>query len=392
MQILPYVLTTIPFAFLAYSYIIYPLALKVVSHFVPPSKKWEAPVDVPNLTITIPCYNEERSIGATIESVLALDYPRDRLQVLIVSDASTDRTDEIVRSYQNRGVELLRLEVRRGKTGAENAATPFIRGEIVMNTDATIRIVPGSLKKLVAAFQDPTVGVASGRDISVGDTESAIAKGESGYVGYEMWVRSLETRLGGIIGASGCFFASRVQLHDELFPEALSRDFASCLIAKEMGFRAVSVDEAQCLVPRARSIRAEFRRKVRTMARGLDTLYFKRAFLNPSRYGWFTVKLFSHKLSRWVSQLTLPLGVIGVILISIEAPWTDPIVLSCTATLGLIALASWFWPEGRRMPAILAVPGFFLWAYVAGFVAWMKFFLRERNPIWEPTRRAGVQG
>lgn len=390
METLAVVLTAIPFAFLLYSYIVYPAVLKVVSLFRPVPTKWGEPPEWPTLTITIPCYNEERSIAGTIESLLALDYPPDRRQILIISDASTDRTDEIVRSYADRGVELLRLPVRKGKTGAENAATPHVRGELVMNTDATIRILPGALKKLVAVFQDPTIGVASGRDISVGDAGTAVDKGESGYVGYEMWVRSLETRVGTIIGASGCFFASRVQLHDELFPEALSRDFASCLIARENGFRAVSVDEACCLVPRARSIRSEFRRKVRTMARGLDTQYFKRDFLNPFKHGWFTVMLFSHKLSRWVSQLVLPLGVMGVILLAIEDPWTDPYILAGTGLLAAIAALSWYWPEGKRMPAVIAVPGYFLWAYLAGFVAWTKFLQRERNPMWEPTRRPEV--
>src|SRR4029077_5680589 len=106
-------------------------------------------------------------------------------------------------------VELLRTPVRSGKTAAENAALAHLRGEIIVNTDATIRIPPASLKPLIRVFQDPTIGAASGRDLSVGDVRAEVSQGESGYVGYEMWVRSLETRVGSIVGGRGCVFALR---------------------------------------------------------------------------------------------------------------------------------------------------------------------------------------
>jgi cellulose synthase/poly-beta-1,6-N-acetylglucosamine synthase-like glycosyltransferase len=344
------------------------------------------------ITLTIPCYNEERSIGATIESLLALPYPADRRQILIISDASTDRTDEIVGSYADRGVELLRLPVRGGKTAAENAAAALVRGEIVVNTDATIRIEAGALKKLARVFQDPTIGVASGRDISVGSVHAGANRGESGYVGYEMWVRRLETRVGTIVGASGCFFASRRELHDALFPEALSRDFASCLIAREHGYRSVSVDEASCLVPRAASLQAEYRRKVRTMARGLDTLFFKRRVMNPFRFGGFSLMLISHKLCRWLFQLTLPLGVIGLVLLAAEGHRWAAVALGAGAIAAMLGLVAMRWPAGKPMPAVLAVSAFALWSNLAGLVAWLKLAQGERNPVWEPTRRPAPTG
>src|SRR5690606_39198192 len=122
---------------------------------------------------------------------------------------------------------------------------------------------------------------------SVGDLSAEGNQGESGYVGYEMRVRALETRLGSIVGASGSFFAMRREIHEPDFPEQLSRDFASALMAVERGFRAVSVEEAICLVPRTRSLRTEFRRKARTMARGLETLWYKRHLMNPLKHGAF---------------------------------------------------------------------------------------------------------
>lgn len=390
MHTLPYILVAIPIAFLIYSYFLYPVFLKVAGVFTPARIQSGEPAKWPRLTITIPCYNEERSIAATIENLLALDYQEDKRQILIISDASTDRTDDIVRSFSDRGVELLRLPERRGKTAAENAAAVRVRGDIVVNTDATIRILPRSLRALVAVFQDPAIGVASGRDISVGNFESAGTHGESRYVDYEMWIRSLETRVGTIVGASGCFFATRRVLLDAQFPEALSRDFASCLIAREHGYRSVSVDAALALVPRAQSLRAEYHRKVRTMARGLATLHFKRHLLNPIRYGGFGVMLFSHKLCRWLFQLTIPLLVPAAVMVAIESPWTAPPLLAGSALLGGTAALAWWWPNGRPMPRLLSAPGYFTWSTVAGLVAWIRFFRREYQPVWEPTRRPDV--
>src|SRR5262249_11149857 len=154
----------LPLLLIGYAYLGYPLMLQVLGWFRPPVRQLPEPDQWPTITIVVPAYNEERVIGRTIESLLALDYPAQRRHIIVLSDASTDGTDEIVRSYGDRGVQLLRQPERRGKDAGEIAALPHIQGEIVVNTDATIRIHSEALKPLVRAFEDPTVGVASGRD------------------------------------------------------------------------------------------------------------------------------------------------------------------------------------------------------------------------------------
>jgi cellulose synthase/poly-beta-1,6-N-acetylglucosamine synthase-like glycosyltransferase len=382
-------LIAIPVALFVYAYLLYPLLLRLLAGGRPPTAAVPDPAEWPAISISLPAYNEERSIRETLEALLRLDYPADRRQILVISDASTDRTDEIVREYASRGVELLRLPRRAGKTAAENAGAPHLRGDIVVNTDATIRIPPDSLKPLVRVFQDPSIGVASGRDISVGRAELEANQGESGYVGYEMWIRSLETRAGTIVGASGCFYAIRRSLVNSLFPEALSRDFASPLRAREAGFRTVSVDEAVCYVPRTVSLNSEFRRKIRTMARGLETLWYKRALMNPVRHGRFAWMLVSHKLCRWLVHLTLPLALIGLGLLAVEWPLARAALALVTLVL-LAGVVTMRWPEGRRVPAPMALAGFFVAVNLAGLLAWWKALRGERNPIWEPTRRPGT--
>ena len=382
------ILLAIPIALFAYAYLVYPLILRFIAARRPSAGSVSDPPEWPSISISLPAYNEERSIGQTLEALLALEYPADRRQILVISDASTDRTDEIVRGFAGRGVELLRLPVRSGKTAAENAAASHLRGEIVINTDATIRIPPHALKPLVRVFQDPTIGVASGRDVSVGRVDQEGNRGESGYVGYEMWLRSLETRVGSIVGASGCFYAIRRSLVNPIFPEALSRDFASPLRAKEFGYRTVSVDEAVCYVPRTTSLRAEFRRKIRTMARGLETLWYTRSLLNPRRYGLFAWMLLSHKLCRWLVHLTLPLALAGLAILAPEFVLAEILLIVgvVVAAVGAFALAA---SETRRLPLPLAIAGFIVAVNVAALAAWWKALKGERNPIWEPTRRPG---
>jgi glycosyltransferase involved in cell wall biosynthesis len=381
------VLILVPSALFAYAYLGYPAALWIAGRFKRAPNQSD-PTAWPSITVVIPAYNEEASIRRTLEAVLALDYPTDRRQILVVSDASNDRTDEMVSAFRPAGVELVRLQERGGKTAAENAAVAHARGEIIVTTDASVRALPGSLKPLIRVFQDPTVGVASGRDVSVGDLEAETNRAESGYVGYEMWIRGLETRLGSIVGASGCFYAVRRQLADMAFPPELSRDFAAPLAARERGFRSVSVDAAVCLVPRTRALGTEYRRKVRTMARGLATLWYKRDLLNPVRYGGFALMLFSHKLCRWMGSLTLAGVLIGLIILAPGHPVAA--VATGVAVLGiLVGVIGLRWPPGRRVPAPVAVAGFALAANAAAVAAWGRVLRGQTSPHWEPTRRPG---
>ena len=387
-MILGGVLFLLPVALAAYAYALYPALLRAIA-VRRRSPQLADPAIWPMLTITVPAYNEESTIRTAIEGLLALDYPTDRRHIVVISDASTDRTDDIVREFSGLGVELLRMPQRKGKSAAENAAGAVIRGEIVVNTDATIRIPRNALKALIRVFQDPTVGVASGRDVSIGQEAIEGNSAESGYVGYEMWVRSLETRVDSIVGASGCFYAIRAAIYDSEFPQELSRDFASAILAKEHGLRAVSVQEARCLVPRTVSLESEYRRKVRTMARGLETLWYKRHMMNPRRYGLFAFMLVSHKLCRWLVPLLLPLAPIGLAVASEQSLVARSGFFLAVALL-VAGLIGWRWPHRRRAPMLLAVPGYLVAAVAAAFAAWTKALRHQHNALWEPTRRPAL--
>lgn len=374
-------------ALVFYTFIGYPALLRAIGRVRrAPAQPRTLPPEPPYLSITVPAYNEERQIAAALDALLALEYPADRRQILVVSDCSSDRTDEIVRSYADRGVELLRLERRTGKTGAEAAARPLLRGDIILNTDASVRLHPAAARHLVAALGDPTVGVASGRDISVARSDDDANAGESGYVGYEMAVRRLETAISGIVGSSGCLYAIRRELHMVPLPPDLSRDFGSALIAREHGLRAVSVDDALCYVPRTPSLRREFRRKVRTAARGLRTLLHKRHLMNPFRHGLFAWMLFSHKLCRWLLPWAFAAGLLACLALARVHAWAFAAALAAGIALAVAAIA-WRMPEDVRLPRPLALPAYFVTGMLATMVAWFRLFAGQRDAVWEPTRR-----
>jgi cellulose synthase/poly-beta-1,6-N-acetylglucosamine synthase-like glycosyltransferase len=379
-------------ALLVYTYVGYPtilwlagLARRSRTQAFGPGDEW------PMVSISIAAYNEEAQIRELIKSLLALDYPRDRLQILITSDGSSDATNAIIGEYAARGIELLEMPERSGKTRAENAASQLLRGEIIVNTDASTRILPNSLKPLVAAMRDPSVGCASGRDVSVSAEQSDANRGESGYVGYEMAVRDLETRLSGIIGASGCFYAIRAELHRLPLPGPLSRDFAAALKAREHGYRAVSVPDATCLVPRGQSLRKEYRRKVRTIARGMRTLWFKRGLMNPFREGVFAWMLLSHKVSRWLLPWAALASLLGLVVLAPRRTWAA-VLLAMAAALIVLAALGWLLAERPKLPKLLSAPAFLLAGNIAAAHALLRVLGGGEDALWEPTRREVVKG
>lgn len=386
MIIVAAILASLPIVLGVYAYVVYPAALRVIAAVRVGHLNLESAPSLPVVTIVVPAYNEGHQIRATIEALLAQDYPSVLRQILVLSDASTDDTDAVVMEYVNRGVELLRMEARSGKTAAENASIPMIRGSIVVNTDASVRLDPAAVRRLVEAMRDPSVGVASTRDVSV--TSSAAAnRAEGSYVGYEMRIRTLETRTGGIVGASGSGYAIRLALHKTKVREDLSRDFSAALTAYRNGFVAVSVEDAVCYVPRSLSLEREYRRKVRTISRGMETLYFNRDLLDPIVHGWFAWKLWSHKICRWLVPISAVPAAIGLVFLASEFPIMTWFV-GIAALLAVLAIVGARWPDGRTLPAWL--PGGVLGLLAANLAvlhsAW-RFAHGHHDHVWEPTRR-----
>jgi len=395
MRVVALTLIAVPAALFVYAYALYPAILSVAGRRRRASVPGE-PAEWPPITLVVVAHNAAHRLRRTLDHLLAADYPADRRQILLVSDASTDGTDDIAREYADRGVELHRVEPRGGKTAAENAAGHLVRGDVVVSTDATLIVPPGSVKALVRHFSDPSVGVVSGRGVSIASEADAAAArktaGEARYLGYETRVRGLEARFGSIMGATGQLYAQRRELFQvALLPTFLTRDFASALIAHERGYRSLQEDDAPCLVIRNTSLRREYERKARTIVLGLDTLFAYPHLLDPMRYGAFAFMLLSHKLCRWLVYLLAPVALIALGVLAAES-WLAYWALVATLLLLAAGLAGIYWPRSRPVPALLAACGFAVASGSAGVAGWYRFFTGQHATVWKPTERVAGSG
>jgi len=213
---------------LFYTYAGYPLLLVLVS--VLRSRTIQRGEVEPTVSVIITAYNEERDLSAKLENTLALDYPRELLEIIVASDCSSDRTDEIARGFAGRGVQLHRQTQRLGKTAAQNAAVEKAHGEIILFSDATSLYQPDTIRATMPSFADPSVGCVAGRLEYIDGSDSRVGRGARSYWSYETFLKRHESRVGSLIGASGCLYAVRRSAYVPLYHEACS-DF---IIATKM--------------------------------------------------------------------------------------------------------------------------------------------------------------
>ena len=371
---------------IAYAYVGYPLLLRVLAAMKIRSRSPGSGPDIsgtlPSVSVIVPVHNEEAVIAAKLDNLAALDYPRERLQVLVVSDGSTDRTTGIVRARECEGLRLLEVTERGGKARALNCGLTHARGDVVCFTDASIMLDPDALKALARNFNDPAVGCASGEDVI------RAGGGERLYGAYELGIRRLESAVSSIVGASGSFYAQRRHLCPE-FPEGLAPDFLSVLDTVGRGFRAVSDPAATGTMTSLASSRAEFQRKVRTLLRGMATLRARIGMLNPLRHGVFALLLFSHKLMRWWAPFFLMLLLVANAFL-LDSPLYVAFLAGQVAFYGLALLAGVGVGIVRdSLPGKVAL--YFTVVNLATLVAWWKFARGARQEIWTPTQRESAR-
>ena len=259
---------------IAYTYAGYPLLLMLLSKFL--GKPVRRNDSTPPVTVIIAAYNEERDIAQKLENTLALDYPHSKLEVLVTSDCSSDRTDEIVRSFADRGVRLHRQEERLGKTAAQNAAVEKATGEVLLFSDATTHYEPDVLRRLVPAFADDTVGCVTGNVVYSHDADSSVSHGTRSYWNYEFLLKKHESAITSLIGVCGCMYAVRKSAYVPLYHEACS-DFLMATTMVRQGLRAVYEPDAVCVEEPNVKGSKELAVRVRIITQTLADLWRNRA-------------------------------------------------------------------------------------------------------------------
>jgi len=370
-----------------YAYFGYPAALYALLK-LGKKRRRGAPVAAPqSVSVIVTVRNESRVIREKLANTLALEFggkpaAQAGVQIIVASDASDDDTDAAVLEYRDQGVELVRLDARGGKEQAQKKAVEAARGEIVVFTDAKIRLNKDALDRFADYFTDPLVGSVSSIDRIEGE-----GSGEGMYVRYEMFLRALESDYSTLVGLSGSCFAVRKSIAEKLQVDIPS-DFALTLETRKAGLAGVHAPEIVGTYQAVASEGAEFQRKVRTVLRGITALFSRAEVMNVGRFGTFAWQVISHKLCRWLVPWAFVLGWIFSILGSGESKLLLLINLGYFVFAGLAA-AAWF-SDGCKQKIWCRLPLFFVVVNAGIAVAWWNFLTGKRTVAWNPSDKGAA--
>jgi cellulose synthase/poly-beta-1,6-N-acetylglucosamine synthase-like glycosyltransferase len=342
----------------------------------------------PSVTLIIAAYNEENVIAERLDNALAMDYPRDRLQILVASDGSTDATDDIVASYASKGVLLLSLP-RRGKIRTLNAAVARASGKILVFSDANIMCRADTLRELVANFADPSVGGVAGHTTYTLDPASESSSyGERLYWRYDTWLKKLESQTGSIVSAHGGLYAIRRVLFRPIVDGAVTDDFAISTAVIAHGYRLVFEPNALATEVAVPETKREFRRRVRLMTRGLRGVFLRRRLLNPRKYGFYSVVLASHKLARRLVPVSLAILGVASIAAWSHGPLYQAAVLAQVFFYGMASVGFLLRRSRIGRLRLLYIPFYYCMANVACSLAWVHALRGRRIEVWQPQRQS----
>ena len=337
------------------------------------------------VALIIPVNNGEKEIDAKLRNCLALEYPRDMMDIHVVSDGSTDRTVEIVNSYASQGVHCLALPKRVGKVAAQNQVLPHVKADILVFTDVGILVPPTALKDIVSNFADESIGVVSCRDEIVSHENS---HGDSLYIRYDMAIRKCAAGVGSLIGVTGGFYAVRHEIADGGWEPAFPPDFYVALRALKMGYRVVEDSRVTARYYTPASDSRELERKVRTITRGMSAFFANLSLLNVFKYPLVAVQLLSHKLLRWISPILLMIcfTTSGILALRGEVLFQVLFALQIflLGTGALLAFVSW---KKNVTSKIYLVPRLFFMFSFAILLSWKNFLTGKRIVLWQPTVR-----
>ncbi|MBI4526178.1 MAG: glycosyltransferase family 2 protein [Deltaproteobacteria bacterium] len=381
----PLVITFLSFGLLLYAYAGYPAFLWILSLF----KRGEecersALSDWPEVSILISAYNEERVIGERINNILALDYPKEYLEILIGSDGSTDRTCQIVKSYQSEKIRLIAFEKRRGKASVLNDLMRAARGEIVVLTDANTFFQPDAVRELVRALRfSPSACAVVGRLELRSSAKSGNLDGA--YWRYETWIKKLESRFGAVLGANGAIYAFWREQYAPLPQQAIVDDFLIPMLMRlRSGGRVFFVPSATAWETSPERVRDEFKRRVRIGAGDLQALTWTWRLLLPWQ-GMVALTYFSHKVLRWLGPWLMLFGFGGNLWL-LGDPVFEMIFIGQISFYGLGLSAGLF----RRLPVLGFVAfaaRYFLVLNAGLFVGFAHLSLGMARPFWATAPR-----
>ncbi|MGL4518291.1 MAG: glycosyltransferase family 2 protein [Phocaeicola sp.] len=381
-------LALVVYTYLGYGALLW-LLVKVRNRVKPRRKFAKQAANYPEVTLFITAFNEEAVVQEKMKNCQTLNYPKEKLRIVWVTDGSNDNTNQLLKKYPD--VKVLYTPERKGKTAAMNRGMAFVKSPLVVFTDANTALNPAAIDEIVHCFENKKVGCVAGeKRIEMEKKEQAASGGEGIYWKYESFLKKLDSDLYSTTGAAGELFAIRTALFEEMPDDTLLDDFVLSMHIVQKGYRIAYCHKAYAVERGSASMEEEKKRKVRIAAGGLQSIYRLRGLLNPFKYGIFTFQYLSHRVLRWSVTpfalfLLLPINLL--LLQTIQENWLyTTLFLLQLLFYGSSLYGSYLAQRGRNH-RLLYIPYYFLFMNT-NVLKGVNYLNKKRDGTWEKAKRA----
>ena len=347
----------------------------------------------PEVTLFVAAYNEKDYVDAKIKNSLELDYPIEKIKQVWVTDGSDDGTQEVLKKYADKGVEVYHEDARGGKIGAMNRGMAFVKTPIVIFSDANTMLGKESIRRIVHLFRNPKVGCVSGEKRIYQKEMDSAAGTEGIYWKYESILKKWDAELYSVVGAAGELFAIRTELFQKVEKDTLLDDFIISLRVAEKGYTIQYDPEAYAIETASADVKEELKRKIRISAGGIQSIIRLKELLNPFKYGILTFQYISHRVLRWTLA---PLGLLLILIFNLI------IVLNCgiinfnniyvwifwaQILFYLSAMLGWYFENKKIKIKILFIPYYFFIMNLSVYLGIIRYFKGKQTVKWERAKR-----
>lgn len=343
--------------------------------------------DLPEVTFLVAAYNEEEIIEEKIKNTLALDYPKDKLKIKVVTDGSNDGTNDIVSRFSE--AELCFKPERAGKIAAVNRVMPSVESGLTVFTDANVMINKDGLKNMIRHFQSNLVGAVSGeKTVLSKEEDGASSSGEGFYWKYESFLKRKDAEWNTLVGSAGELFAIRTHLYENIDTNTLIEDFVMTMKLSAKGYKVAYEPQALAMETGSANIEEETKRKVRISAGGIQAVIMLLPLLNFFKYGKLTFQYISHRALRWT---LMPLALVGAFTsIFFLAPqgWPYDLIMRLELIFAILALAGYAMRNGETKIKALYIPYYFIYMHYCVVLGWIKYFRGKQQVTWDKAKRA----
>ncbi len=380
------------YTFVGYAFVLYVL-LKIKKMIFPKKNINFDTAYEPDICLFVTAFNEKDYVNQKVENSFSLDYPKEKIQYLWITDGSDDGTPELLKKYSR--LEVHHLPERQGKMHAMNRGVKFVKAPIIIFSDTNTILGKQSIREIVAKFSNPQTGCVAGeKRIVEKHADSAAGSGEGLYWKFESWIKKMDAELNSAVGAVGELFAIRTELFEDVEKDTLLDDFIISLRIAQKGYHIAYTPNAYAEETASLNVKEELKRKIRIAAGGIQTIFRLKSLLNPFRFGILSWQYFSHKVLRWTLApvsllLILPVNLLIVVQ---KNGWTDFGFYTLTLYLQVLcyslAIVGWYFENRKLRFKLLFIPYYFTSINYAAIRGIFRFIKGKQTVNWEKSKRA----